>query len=183
TVDRLRAARPDLALSSDIIVGFPGETDADFAATMDLVRRVRYAQCYSFKYSARPGTPAADMDGQVPEPVKAERLAVLQAELNAQQQAFNRASIGRIDDILIERQGRRPLQFLGRSPYMQAVHIDGGAAAVLDAGGASGYAIGIGAMVRCRIVDAGPNSLAAVPVTADGSGKDARLTHGAVLRS
>ena len=123
TVDRLRAARPDLALSSDFIVGFPGETDADFAATLKLVTGVGYAQAYSFKYSARPGTPAATADGQVPEAVKAERLAALQQLLESQQAAFNHACIGRTMPVLLDRAGRKPGQMVGRSPWMQAVHV------------------------------------------------------------
>jgi tRNA-2-methylthio-N6-dimethylallyladenosine synthase len=122
-VERLRAARPDLALSSDFIVGFPGETDHDFAETLSLVSEIGFAQAYSFKYSPRPGTPAAAAAGQVPEPVKSERLAVLQALLNEQQTAFNRASEGQTMAVLLERAGRRSGQLLGRSPYMQAVHV------------------------------------------------------------
>jgi tRNA-2-methylthio-N6-dimethylallyladenosine synthase len=127
-VDRLRAARPDLALSSDFIVGYPGETDADFAATMTLVRDVGFAMAYSFKYSPRPGTPAADLDAQVPEAVKDARLAELQAELARQQTAFNAACIGRVLPVLLERDGRHPGQLVGRSPYMQAVSVDAGTA-------------------------------------------------------
>ena len=123
TVDRLRAARPDLALSSDFIVGFPGETDKDFAATLKLVTEVGYAQAYSFKYSARPGTPAATADGQVPEAEKAARLAALQQLLEAQQAAFNHACIGRTMPVLLDRAGRKPGQMVGRSPWMQAVHV------------------------------------------------------------
>jgi tRNA-2-methylthio-N6-dimethylallyladenosine synthase len=127
-IGKLREARPDLALSSDFIVGYPGETDADFQATMDLVCQVGFAMAYSFKYSPRPGTPAADLDDQVPESVKAERLAVLQDELLRQQEAFNAASIGRIMPVLLERDGRHPGQLVGRSPYMQAVSVDVGSA-------------------------------------------------------
>ena len=123
TVDRLRAARPDLALSSDFIVGFPGETDKDFAATLKLVTEVGYAQAYSFKYSARPGTPAAAADGQVPEAEKAGRLEALQQLLEAQQAAFNHACIGRTMPVLLDRAGRKPGQMVGRSPWMQAVHV------------------------------------------------------------
>ncbi|HZD26335.1 MAG TPA: tRNA (N6-isopentenyl adenosine(37)-C2)-methylthiotransferase MiaB [Alphaproteobacteria bacterium] len=123
-VERLRAARPDLALSGDFIVGFPGESDADFEATLDLVRRVGYAQAYSFKYSARPGTPAAELPDQVPETVKAERLDALQDLLNHQQIEFNRSMEGRVLPVLLEREGRRPGQLVGRSPYMQAVHVE-----------------------------------------------------------
>ena len=123
-VDRLRDARPDIALSSDFIVGFPGETDADFAATLRLVTRVGYAQAYSFKYSARPGTPASTAGDQVPEAVKAGRLEALQQLLDAQQSAFNHGCIGRTMPVLLERAGRRPGQMVGRSPWMQAVHAD-----------------------------------------------------------
>ncbi len=123
-VDRLRAARPDLALSSDFIVGFPGETDGDFAETLRLVTEIGYAQAYSFKYSARPGTPAATLEDQVPEPVKTERLAALQQLLNAQQIAFNEASVGRTLPVLLDRRGRRDGQLLGRTPHLQSVHIN-----------------------------------------------------------
>jgi tRNA-2-methylthio-N6-dimethylallyladenosine synthase len=121
-VERLRARRADLALSSDFIVGFPGETDEDFAATLQLVEDVGYAQSYSFKYSARPGTPAAIMAQQVPEDVKAERLERLQSLLRRQQEAFNAAMVGRILPVLFEREGRHEGQLVGRSPYLQAVH-------------------------------------------------------------
>ena len=126
-IDRLRTARADIALSSDFIVGFPGEDDRDFAATLDLVRRVGYAQAYSFKYSPRPGTPAADLPGQVPEAVKAERLAELQALLREQQTAFNARCVGRTMDVLFDRPGRHRGQLVGRSPYMQAVHVQAAA--------------------------------------------------------
>ncbi len=122
-VERLRAARPDLALSGDFIVGFPAESEADFAATLALVREVGYASAYSFKYSARPGTPAADLEGQLPDELKAERLAELQGLLEAQQMAFNRSCEGRRFEVLLERPGRQPGQLVGRSPYMQAVHL------------------------------------------------------------
>jgi tRNA-2-methylthio-N6-dimethylallyladenosine synthase len=121
-VERLRAVRPDLALSSDFIVGFPGESEADFQATLDLVAHVEYAQAYSFKYSARPGTPAAAMPEQVPEPVKAERLGRLQDVLERQQVAFNNAMRGRRIDVLVDRPGRYDGQYAGRSPWLQAVH-------------------------------------------------------------
>ncbi len=123
-VERLRVHRPDVALSSDFFVGFPGETDADFDATMDLVREIGFAQAYTFKYSARPGTPAAEAQDQVPEPVREARLSALQSLLAAQQAAFNRASIGRRMDVLFERPGRRAGQAVGRSPYNQAVHVN-----------------------------------------------------------
>jgi tRNA-2-methylthio-N6-dimethylallyladenosine synthase len=121
-VDRLRAARPDIALSSDFIVGYPGESDADFASTLALVETVGFAQAYSFKYSPRPGTPAAD-EAQVSEDVKSARLDALQAALGQQQDAFNRATVGRVLPVLIERRGRHPGQLVGRSPYNQAVHL------------------------------------------------------------
>jgi tRNA-2-methylthio-N6-dimethylallyladenosine synthase len=120
---RFRAARPDLALSSDFIVGFPGETDADFDATMALVEEVTYAQAFSFKYSPRPGTPAADDEAQVEEAVKAARLQKLQALLNAQQVAFNEAQIGRHLPILFDKPSKQPGQMSGRSPYLQPVHV------------------------------------------------------------
>jgi tRNA-2-methylthio-N6-dimethylallyladenosine synthase len=123
-VERLRRRRDDLALSSDFIIGFPGESDADFAATMQLVEEIGYAQAYSFKYSPRPGTPAATMPGQVPEDVKAERLDRLQELLRRQQAAFNRAMVGRTLPVLFERGGRHAGQLIGRSPYLQAVHAD-----------------------------------------------------------
>jgi tRNA-2-methylthio-N6-dimethylallyladenosine synthase len=124
TVDELRAARPDMALSSDFIVGFPGETEADFAATLDLVREVGFAQSYCFIYSPRPGTPAAGMDEQVPDGIKRERLGALQALIGEQQAAFNAGTVGRVLPVLLERRGRRRGQLAGRSPYMQAVHVD-----------------------------------------------------------
>jgi tRNA-2-methylthio-N6-dimethylallyladenosine synthase len=124
-VERLRAARPDLALSSDFIVGFPGETDSDFEATLALVQAVGYAQAFSFKYSARPGTPAAAADRQVPEDVKVVRLARLQALLTEQQRAFNAACEGRMMPVLFEKPGRRKGQAVGRSPWLQPVHVDG----------------------------------------------------------
>jgi len=123
-VERLRTARPDLALSSDFIVGFPGESDGDFAATLGLVAEVGYAQAFSFKYSPRPGTPAADMAEQVPEPTKADRLHELQALLRRQQDAFNASCVGRRMPVLFDRPGRRPGQSLGRSPWLQPVHVD-----------------------------------------------------------
>ena len=122
-VDRLRTARPDMALSSDFIVGFPGESETDFAATMKLVDDIGFAQAYSFNYSIRPGTPGAAMENQVPEDVKNERLQRLQAVLNAQQVAFNRAMIGRVLPVLLEKPGKRDGQLVGRSPYLQAVHV------------------------------------------------------------
>ena len=125
-IDRIRQARPDIALSSDFIVGFPGETDADHAATMRLVEEVGFAGAFSFKYSPRPGTPAAESPDAVPEAVKRDRLAELQALLDAQARAFNRATVGRVVDVLIEKAGRHPGQVAGKSPYLQAVQIEAG---------------------------------------------------------
>ena len=124
-VERIRTARPDIALSGDFIVGFPGESDREFEQTLELIRQVRYAQAFSFKYSARPGTPASALPGQVPEQVKEERLARLQDLLNEHQTDFNLAQAGRTLPILFERVGRRPGQVVGRSPYLQPVRIDG----------------------------------------------------------
>ncbi len=129
-VARLRRARPDIALSSDFIVGFPGETDRDFEATLSLVREVEYAQAYSFKYSARPGTPASAAAKQVPEEDKRARLAVLQSVLVAQQAAFNRACEGRVMPVLFDRPGRKQGQAVGRSPYLQPVHVEGAQALI-----------------------------------------------------
>jgi tRNA-2-methylthio-N6-dimethylallyladenosine synthase len=145
-VARIRDARPDIAMSSDFIVGFPGETDEDFEATMQVVREVTYAQAFSFKYSPRPGTPAATNEEQVPEDVKSERLARLQALLNEQQAEFNRACVGRTLDVLLEKPGRNPGQLIGRSPYLQSVFLDAGDRQ-------------IGETVRVEIAETGPNSL------------------------
>jgi len=147
-IEKIRKSRPDLALSGDFIVGFPGETDADFEDTLALVRKVTYAQAYSFKYSVRPGTKAADMADQVPEEVKAERLARLQVLLNEQQLQFNQTFMGAEFDLLLERTGRREGQLVGRSPYLQSVHIDG-----------NGHKIG--EIVRVCVDNVGPNSLSA----------------------
>jgi tRNA-2-methylthio-N6-dimethylallyladenosine synthase len=123
-IARIRTARPDIALSGDFIVGFPGETDADFEATLDIVRKTGYASAFSFKYSVRPGTPGAAMDNQVPEAVKSARLEALQAEITRQSQAFNAGCVGMTFPVLIEKPGRNQGQVAGRSPYLQAVHID-----------------------------------------------------------
>jgi tRNA-2-methylthio-N6-dimethylallyladenosine synthase len=123
-IARLRAVRPDIAISGDMIVGFPGESDADFEATMELVRRINYAACFSFKYSKRPGTPGASMFNQVDEAVKSERLAALQQLLDAQQIAFNESMIGKTLPVLFEKAGRLEGQLHGRSPYLQSVHVD-----------------------------------------------------------
>ena len=122
-VDRLRDRRADLALSSDFIVGFPGETEAEFAATLRLIEEVGFAQAFSFKYSPRPGTPAAAMPAQVPDAVKSERLERLQDLLHRQQTAFNEATVGRTLPVLFDRHGRHSGQLVGRSPYLQAVHV------------------------------------------------------------
>ncbi|GBD41075.1 tRNA-2-methylthio-N(6)-dimethylallyladenosine synthase [bacterium HR39] len=122
-VDRLREARPDIALSSDFIVGFPGESEEDHEATLRLVEEIGFAQAYSFKYSPRPGTPGSVMPRQVPEEVKDRRLSELQALLEEQQRRFNAATVGRVLPVLFERPGRHPGQLVGRTPYMQAVHV------------------------------------------------------------
>ncbi len=149
-LDRVRKARPDIALSGDFIVGFPGETEAEFADTLSLVDRVGYAQAFSFKYSPRPGTPAADLAAQVPPEVMDERLQRLQAALNRDQHAFNRASVGRTCEVLIERAGKLPGQMLGKSPWLQSVHL------LTDAA--------VGSLVQVMLTGAGPNSLSgAIP--------------------
>jgi len=146
-VDRLRSARPDLTLSSDFIVGHPGETEADFAATMALVRDVGFAQAYSFKYSPRPGTPAASAHGRVPEAEKDRRLQALQAVLRDQQSRFSAACVGLTMPVLFTGPGRHPGQVVGRSPFLQPVHL-------------SGHADLAGQESLVRIVAAHPNSLA-----------------------
>ncbi len=151
-IDRLRAVRPDIALSSDFIVGHPGETDADFDATMALVRNVGFAQAFSFKYSARPGTPAAAAPGQVPEAEKDRRLQELQALLREQQAAFNADCVGRIVDVLFTGAGRRPGQISGRTPWLQPVHPIGPDSL-------------IGQIARVKITAANPNSLNATLLT------------------
>ncbi len=154
-IDRLRQARPDLALSSDFIVGFPGETDAEFEETLALIRDVRFgAGVYSFKYSSRPGTPAATLDRQVPEDVKDDRLARLQALVRQQQDAFNLASVGRTLPVLFEKPGRHAGQIIGRTPYLQAVHV-------------SAPLSWIGQVRPVRILSSGPNSLAGVQTEGD----------------
>ncbi len=152
-IARMREARPDIALSSDFIVGFPGETDADFEDTMDLVRRIGFASAYSFKYSPRPGTPAAEHDNQVPEDVKSARLAELQKALEASKSAFDASCLGRTFDILLEKPGRQSGQIIGRSPYLQSVVVNDPPA-------------GIGELLTVTITDVGPNSLAGSAVAA-----------------
>lgn len=125
-IDRIREARPDIAISGDFIVGFPGENDRDFEDTLDLVRRVNYASAFSFIYSPRPGTPAATMAAHVPEEVAKERLYALQALLSEQQVAFNQSLAGRVLPVLFEKKGRHDQQAIGRSPYLQSVHVEGG---------------------------------------------------------
>jgi tRNA-2-methylthio-N6-dimethylallyladenosine synthase len=146
-VARLRGARPDIALSSDFIVGFPGETNADFEQTLDLIRAVGFASTFSFKYSPRPGTPGAERADQIDEEIKRERLARLQALVEAQRQSFNAATVGRTIDVLFEKPGRHDGQFAGKTPYMQAVHVNGDAEL-------------IGRVAPATIVAAGSNSLA-----------------------
>lgn len=144
-LDRVRAARPDIAISGDFIVGFPGETESDFAATLSLVAEVRYAQAFSFKYSARPGTPAAAMTDSVAPDVIDDRLQRLQAAIGRDQAAFNAATVDTSCDILLERPGRLPGQLIGKSPWLQSVHVVTSAA--------------IGSIVSVEIVAAGPRSL------------------------
>ena len=145
-LEKVRAARPDIAFSGDFIVGFPGETDADFEATIDLVRQVRYSQAFSFKYSPRPGTPAAEMEQQIPAAVMDERLQRLQALLNEHQYDFNKQLVGRKTSLLLERNGKLKNQLVGKTPWLTSVHV--------VASGAK-----IGDMVDVEIVAAGPNSM------------------------
>ena len=145
-LDRVRAARPDIALSGDFIVGFPGETDADFEDTLSLVAEVGYAQAYMFSYSSRPGTPAAAMDGHVEPSVMRERLQRLQAAVGESQHAFNRASVGKATTVLLERRGKLPGQYIGKSPWLQSVHVIAPDLAVGD-------------MIAVNLDAAGPNSL------------------------
>ena len=145
-ITAMRSRRPDLAVASDFIVGFPGETEQDFEDTLELARRVKFAQAFSFKYSPRPGTPGAGLPGQLSEECKSERLARLQALLFQQQTDFNRDCIGRTIEVLFERPGRMPGQIHGRSPYLQAVHAEGPASL-------------IGSVRRVEILAASQNSL------------------------
>jgi len=145
TIEKVRAARPDIAISGDFIVGFPGETDEEFEATLKIVDDVRYASAYSFKYSARPGTPAAVMEDQIPREVMDERLARLQARIADHQLAFNRSTAGLDTQVLIERPGRRTGQMIGRSPWLQSVHVDTDAAP--------------GTLLDVTLTAAGPNSM------------------------
>jgi tRNA-2-methylthio-N6-dimethylallyladenosine synthase len=152
TIERIKQARPDMALSGDFIVGFPGETDADFNATLSIVREVGYASAYTFKYSIRPGTPGASMPDQVPEDVKAERLARLNELVTMQMRGFARSCVGRTFDVLLDKKGRMPGQLGGRSPYLQAVHLE-----------APEHLIGT--VQPVRIVAAGNNSIEGKIVT------------------
>ena len=152
-VDKLRAYQPDIALSSDFIAGFPGETDEDFRATMDLIGEITFAQAYCFKYSKRPGTPGAAMKNHVPENLKSERLGGLQSLLDHQLRQFNASCVGREMDVLLTHTGRHAGQLVGRSPYLQAVHV--------VAEGAN-----IGDIVRVRISDVAAFSLGAEPIDA-----------------
>jgi tRNA-2-methylthio-N6-dimethylallyladenosine synthase len=151
-VDRLRSARSDLALSSDFIVGFPGESDADFDDTMRLIEQVGFASAFSFKYSRRPGTPGAAMDGQVPEALKAARLHALQVLLSEQARAFNVSKVGQTVPVLFAEPGRRPGQLVGKTPWLQSVHADGNARL-------------IGHIVETRLTAGHANSLAGEIVT------------------
>ncbi|MBN8512172.1 MAG: tRNA (N6-isopentenyl adenosine(37)-C2)-methylthiotransferase MiaB [Rickettsiales bacterium] len=146
-IDKLRMARPDIALSSDFIVGFPGETDADFEDTMDLVKKIKYSQCYSFKYSARPGTPAASMQ-MVPEKVRTQRLEILQQELSKQQLEFNESSVGKVFPVLFEKIGKNEGDIVGKTPYMQSAYVTGADKSL------------IGNIVNVKIIRAQGNSLA-----------------------
>jgi tRNA-2-methylthio-N6-dimethylallyladenosine synthase len=150
-IARFRESRADLAVTSDFIVGFPGETDADFAQTLGIVEEVGYAQAFSFKYSPRLGTPAAEREDQVAESVKAERLQRLQALVADRSLAFNRAMVGRRTEILIERRGRKPGQWIGKSPWLQSV--------VVEADDLKSGALVPGVLVDVDLVAAGPNSL------------------------
>ena len=149
-LDRVRAVRPDIAFSGDFIVGFPGESDDDFEDTMSLVREVGYAQAYSFKYSPRPGTPAADMADQIPLEIMDERLQRLQAQLFTDQAAFNQKTLGSTCEVLLERPGKLAGQLIGKSPWLQSVH-------VLASG------LSIGDVVIVDITDSGPLSLKGEP--------------------
>jgi tRNA-2-methylthio-N6-dimethylallyladenosine synthase len=149
-LDRVRAVRPDIAFSGDFIVGFPGETDVDFEDTLSLVREVGHAQAYSFKYSPRPGTPAADMADQIPMPLMDERLQRLQAQIVADQTAFNDKTVGRTTDVLLERPGKFAGQLTGKSPWLQSVHV-------------LAPDLSIGDIVTVQISDSGPLSLKGEP--------------------
>jgi len=153
-LEKVRKVRPDIALSGDFIVGFPGESDADFEDTLDIVRQVRYSQAFSFKYSSRPGTPAADMDNQIAQDMMNERLQRLQALLNEHQFDFNKALLGKETRLLLERKGKLDGQLVGKSPWLTSVHV-------------TAPKLSIGDMIDVRITDAGPNSLTAEAIGAN----------------
>jgi tRNA-2-methylthio-N6-dimethylallyladenosine synthase len=144
-LEKFRAVRPDIALSGDFIVGFPGETEAEFEDTLQIVDEVRYAHSFTFKYSPRPGTPAATMEGQIAPDVMDDRLQRLQTRIGHHQFAFNRASVGKTCQVLVERTGKLPGQWLGKSPWLQSVWFEAPAA--------------IGDLVEVTLDEAGPNSL------------------------
>ncbi|MBB6179689.1 tRNA (N6-isopentenyl adenosine(37)-C2)-methylthiotransferase MiaB [Pseudorhizobium flavum] len=150
-IDRIRTARPDIAMSGDFIVGFPGETDVEFEDTLRIVQAVGYAQAFSFKYSTRPGTPGADLPDQVPEDVKSERLERLQTLLLKQQAEFAKSCVGKVIDLLLEKPGRNEGQVIGRSPWLQSVNVDAKTSQIGD-------------IIPVRIIGTGPNSLFAEPV-------------------
>jgi 2-methylthioadenine synthetase len=144
-LEKMRAARSDIALSGDFIVGFPGETEEDFKATLSLVDEVGYASAYSFKYSPRPGTPAASMEDQIAPDLMNDRLQRLHQRIDAHSLAFNRSKVGTETQILIERKGRREGQMIGKTPWLQSLHLETDAAA--------------GEILDVAVLDAGPNSL------------------------
>ena len=167
-IDRLREARPDLALSSDFIVGFPGESDADFERTMTLVEHVGFAQAFSFKYSPRPGTPASNQRKQVKDEVKSERLTRLQALLNSQADDFNRRTVGVQLPVLLERPGRHPGQLVGKSPYLQAVHVETSEAEIGD-------------LIDVEIITHHAHSLAGRPIAATPASQHSPSTDSALM--
>jgi tRNA-2-methylthio-N6-dimethylallyladenosine synthase len=159
-VEKLLRARPDLKLSTDFIVGFPGETDAEFQATLSFAREIGFVQAYSFKYSARPGTPAAILPGQLSEAVKSERLAALQQVLEANQRAFNESCIDRVMPILFDRPGRHPGQMIGRSPYMQPVHAtvpEHASGNILDVRIVAAHTVSLGGELAAPVPDSNPS--------------------------
>ncbi len=158
-IDKMREVCPNIALSGDFIVGFPGESDQDFEDTLDLVRRVKYAQAYSFKYSPRPGTPASLVEDQVPEEVKSERLQRLQKLLNVHQVEFNEATVGQVLPVLLERTGKRDHQLIGRTPYMQSIHVDVKDHVPVDGDTEQAYSLLMNTVQHVEVVTAGPNSL------------------------
>jgi tRNA-2-methylthio-N6-dimethylallyladenosine synthase len=159
-VEKLLRARPDLKLSTDFIVGFPGETEDEFQATLSFAREIGFVQAYSFKYSARPGTPAAILPGQLSEAVKSERLAALQQVLEANQRAFNESCVDRVMPILFDRPGRHPGQMIGRSPYMQPVHAtvpEHAFGNILDVRIVSAHTVSLGGELAAPILGSNPS--------------------------